>query len=184
MKKWKKLSTEVVHKNPWWECWHDRFRLPNGKEGDYYYMHVSGVSVAIPILGDGRIILVREYRYIFDQDCIEFPSGGREEGDDFEKTTREELEQEAGYMAGKLELVGQFTPYRGLSDEWGKVYIAADLKKTKNRLEETEEIEVLFKTPEEIDAMIESNEIWDGETLAAWCLARKRVIELIKNQKK
>jgi ADP-ribose pyrophosphatase len=173
MKKWKKLSEEILHKNPWYEYRHDKYKLPNGKESDYYYVRVRGGGVVIPLLDSKRIILVKQYRYLMDRDSIEFPNGQRKIGQTCEQGAQTELEEEAGYQAGKLELVGQCAPYNGISDEITNVYLATELKKTKSHPDETEEIEILIKTPKEIDKMIETGKIWDGQMIAAWCLARK-----------
>jgi ADP-ribose pyrophosphatase len=172
MKKWEKLSEEVLHKNPWWTYKHDKFRLPNGKEGDYYYLDRSGGSIMVPVLDDGRIVLVKQYRYLFDKDCIGFCSGCIEEGRTPEETAVVELEEETGYR-GDFKFIGESASSCGFSKELVKVFLVTNLQKTESHPEETEEIEVLLRTPEEIDKMIEINEIWDGITMAAWAMAKK-----------
>lgn len=176
MEKWKKLSEEILHKNPWWTYKHDKFKLPSGKEGDYYYLDNPGGSVMVPILEDGKIVLVKQYRYLFDKDSIEFCSGGFKKNESPEEVARVELEEEAGYR-GEFKFIGEFAASRGFSKELLRVFLVTNLKKVESHPEETEEIEVLFRTPEEIDKMIESNEIWDGETMAAWAMARKYFVK-------
>lgn len=176
MKKWEKLSEEILHRNPWWTYKRDDVLL-DGKEGDYYYVDGVNMGMTVPILNDGRIIMVKQYRYLFNRESIEFPGGNKKGEQTYEEGARTELEEEAGYRAGKLEFVGECAPYNGISDEITKVYLARDLKKTKSRPDETEEFEILFKTTEEIDKMIEAGEIWDGQTIVAWCLARKYLIK-------
>lgn len=173
MKKWEKLSEETLHKNPWWTYKHDKFKLSNGKEGDYYYMHTPGGALTIPVLDDGRIVMVRQWHYLFKRESIGFPRGGVKENQSYEEAARAELEEEAGYKVGELRLIGEMAPCIGLVDELMKVFLVNKLEKTKNHPDETEEIEILLKTPEEIDKMVETNEIWDGQILAAWALARK-----------
>lgn len=173
MRKWQKLSEEILHKNPWYDYKHDKCRLPNGRKGDYYYVHVNGAGMTIPILDNEHVIMIKQHRYLMDQDSIEFPGGQSKEGQTYEEGACTELEEETGYRAGELKLVGKFAPYKGISDEITKVYIAKNLKKIKSRPDETEEFEILIKTPKEIDEMIEKGEIWDGQTIVAWCLARK-----------
>lgn len=172
MKKWEKLSEETLHKNPWCEFKHDKYRLPNGKEGDYYYMQTPGAVCLVPVLDDGRVIMVKQWRYLFGRESIELPMGGVKRNQSYEEAVRAEIEEEAGYN-GDFHLVGWFVPTNGQVDEVMKVFLINNLKKTQSHPDETEEIEILYKTPEEIDKMIETNEIWDGETMAAWALARK-----------
>jgi len=175
MKKWKKISSEILHRNPWWIYKHDKVKLPNGKDGDYYYVHVEGGCLTIPVLNDGRIVLVKQHRYLMGRDSIEFPNGQRTEGQTYEEGAKKELEEETGYRAGKLEFIGEYSPYNGISDEMTKVYLAKNLKKIKAYPDETEEFEILFKTPKEIDKMIEKGEIWDGQMIAAWLFAKKKL---------
>ena len=177
MKKWEKLSEEILHKNPWWTYKHEKYVLPSGKEGDYYYMHTPGGALVIPVLDDGRIVMVRQWHYLFKQESIEFPRGGVKEGQSYEEAARAELEEETGYKVRELRLIGKMASCIGLVDELMKVFLAKKLEKTKSHPDETEEIEILFKTPEEIDKMIETNEIWDGQVLAAWAMARKYFIK-------
>lgn len=172
MKKWEKLSEEILHKNPRWTYNHDKFKLPNGKEGDYYYLDNPGGSIMVPVLEDGQIVLVKQYRYLFDKEGVEFCSGGFKGNESPEEVARTELEEETGYR-GELKFIGEFAASRGFSKELMRVFLAKNLEKGESHPEETEEIEVLYKTPEEIDKMIETNEIWDGETMAAWAMVRK-----------
>lgn len=171
MKKWEKLSEEIIHKNPWWAYKHDKFKLPNGKEGDYYYLDALGGSIMVPVLDDGRIVLVKQYRYLFDKDGIEFCSGCIKEGQSPEEAAKAELEEETGYR-GDFKFIGEHAPTRGFSKELIRVFLVTNLQKTESHPEETEEIEILLRTPEEIDKMILTNEIWDGETMAAWAMAK------------
>jgi ADP-ribose pyrophosphatase len=176
MKKWKKLSEEILHKNPWCEYKHDRYRLPSGKEGDYYYMQTPGAVCLVPVLDDGRVVMVKQWRYLFDRESVEFPAGGVKENQSFDEAARAELAEETGY-SGNFHLVGSFVPTNGQVVETMKVFIINNLKEAESRPDETEDLEIIIKNPEEIDKMIEENEIWCGETIAAWTLARKYLIK-------
>ena len=173
MKKWEKLSEETLHKNPWWTYKHDKYVLPNGKEGDFYYVHSFGSVLMIPVLDDGRVIMVKQWRYLFGRESIEFPMGGLKEGQSYEEGVGAEFEEEVGYKIGELRFIGEMAPSKGQINEMMKIFLVKKLEKTKSHPDETEEIEILFKTSEEIDKMVENNEIWCGETIAAWSLARK-----------
>lgn len=172
MQSWKTIKSEVFFQTPWTTFKHNEFEMSNGKNGHYYFVSTRGSSMVIPVLPDGRVLLTRQYRYLVDRESIEFPAGGVKEGQDHEQAARSELEEESGYRAGSLQRVGEYIPMNGVTDEICKVYIARDLTKTKQNLDETEDIRIFAHTPEEIDAMIRSNEIQDGMTLAAWALAK------------
>ena len=149
--------------------------LPNGEVSDYFYVHTNGSSMIIPVLDDGRIVMVRQYRYLCDEESVEFPCGGVKAGSDYITTAAAELEEEGGYKAAELVQAGQFNPFNGITNEMCRVYVARGLTHVGTKPEETEEFEHLFLTPPEIDERIRSGEIWDGMTIAAWFIARQSI---------
>src|SRR5689334_11324845 len=174
LKKWKKIRQAFELRNPWWTYRRDDVELPAGSQGEYHYVHVIGSSMVVPATDDGRLLLVNQYRYLADRESLEFPCGGVKEGSTYEKTARNELAEETGYAAGELDYAGQFNPYNGVTDEICRVYIARGLKAVSAEKDETEEFELWFHSPEDLDALIAGGKIWDGMTLAAWSLVRER----------
>jgi ADP-ribose pyrophosphatase len=170
--KWKTLSQKELYKNPWWIYRRDTFMLPNGEVGEYFYVHTNGSSLVIPVLDDRRIVMVTQYRYLCDQESLEFPCGGVKAGGDYLSTAVRELAEEAGFQAGDLQQVGTFNPYNGVTNEMCRVYVARKLRKTEAQQDVTEEFEQLVVLPSEIDGKIRSGEIWDGMTIAAWAVAK------------
>ncbi|HVN47743.1 MAG TPA: NUDIX hydrolase [Bacteroidota bacterium] len=170
--KWKKLSQTLVVKNPWWEYRKDETQLPNGSPGVYHYVHTNGASMIVPVLDDGRLMAVKQYRYLNERESLEFPCGGVKDGQTFEQTAVQELQEEAGFLSGDLTLVGTFNPYNGVTDEFCNVYLARALTSVPPKPDETEEFERLILLPEQIDDKISQGEIWDGMTIVAWALAK------------
>jgi ADP-ribose pyrophosphatase len=172
LRRWRRLSGEVVARNPWWTYRLDRCELPSGAPGEYHFVHTPGSAMVVPVEADGRVLLVNQYRYLLDRESLEFPGGGVKEGSTHEAAARAELAEEVGRTAATLEPVGTFNPFNGVTDEMCRVFLARGLRPVEAAPDETEEFEVLALAPAEIDARIRSGEIWDGMTLAAWCLAR------------
>lgn len=129
----------------------------------------------IPVLDNGKIVLVNQYRYLCDKESIEFPCGGVKPDKTYEEMARIELEEETGFTSTELSYVAEFNPYNGVTNEMCKVFIAWNLLKTKSIPDETEEFEILYKTKKEIDELIDTNKIWDGMTIAAWGLVRNKI---------
>ncbi len=170
---YKKISEEVVHKNPWWVYKHDTFEMPDGTIGNYYYGEKPGGVLIIPVTADGRLVLVRQHRYVHNKFSVEFPIGAIEAGESPNEAAHRELKEEIKQDAENLISVGTFEPSNGLFKDQFHVFVARDLfKATADTLDSTEEIEILERRPDEFDDMIKRGEIWDGETLAAWTLAR------------
>ena len=171
--RWEKVSSEIKFKNPWWTYKFDKCRLPDGKEYDYHYVHTAGSSFIIPVKDNGKILLVNQYRYLNDRFSIEFPGGGIKENQLPEFVARKELIEETG-LKGDLKKIGYFNPYNGIADEICHVFIANNLMPSDEEIkDEQEEFEMVELTPPEIEQKIQSNEIYDGMTMASWAIARK-----------
>lgn len=172
---WKKLSSAVRFKNQWWSYVVDTFQSGSGRTGEYNYIHTPGSVLIVPVLPDGRVVMISQYRYLWDRLSMEFPGGGVVEGETFSEAARKELLQEAGLMADELINIGQFCPFNGACDEQCRVFLALGLKRTNHRPEATEDIEMIVRRPDEIERMIKNGEIWDGQTLAVWTLVREKL---------
>ncbi len=179
MRRWKTLSRETVFRTPRYTFDHDTFRLPGGEEGDYYSIRTPGAVMVVPVEDDGRIVLVRQYRYLLGRDSIEFPAGGVGPGGDFLEQAKKELAEEAALRAERWEEAGRFASWNGVTDEICRLYVATGLSPGEGRRDGTEEFEILRVRWDELLRMVVGNEIDDGMTLASITLARERVIRHI-----
>jgi ADP-ribose pyrophosphatase len=170
---WKTLLHEEIISTPWMSLFHDQFEMPDGKRGNYFFMHTHGSALTIPVNDEGKILLVRQYRYLTGNSSIELPCGGIKHGQSEEEAARAELVEETGYECAKLKKVGRFIPYNGLSDEICTVYIARKLSFVGARPDDTEQIEVMTVTPNEMNGLIKKGKIIDGMTIAGWLLGRE-----------
>jgi ADP-ribose pyrophosphatase len=171
---WKTISRSIQFKNPWWSYGRDAVMLPSGKEGEYHYVHSLGSACVIPVADDGTVLLVNQFRYLGGRESIEFPCGAVKEGATHDQTAWHELAEETGFSAISLACVGEFNPYNGVTDEMCRVYLARDLRSVNATPDDTEQFELLRLTPEQITEKISSGEIWDGMSIAAWCLVREK----------
>jgi ADP-ribose pyrophosphatase len=169
----KKISSEVVHKNPWWEYKHDKLIRLDGTEGDYYYVETHGNVIVIPILDDGRLVLVRQYRYLGEKNSIEFPGGGMDKGEQSTDAAKRELLEESGYSTENLIKIGMFEPCVGMNKDLSHIFIANELTFVQEpKSDAYESTEVILRRVDEFENMIKQGEIWDGQVLAAWAMAR------------
>lgn len=176
LKAWKKIRQAFEIRNPWWIYRKDEVLLPSGKKGEYHFVHTGGSSMIVPLLDDGRMILVNQYRYLLDRESIEFPCGSVKAGSDYDATARMELAEETGYRARELTLAGEYDPYNGVADEICRVYIARGLTPVEVPHDETEEFEYLHLKPSEFEQKVAEGKIWDGMTLAAWAIVRPKLL--------
>jgi ADP-ribose pyrophosphatase len=173
---WKTLSSKIVHRNPWWRLRKDIFKTHTGKKGVYYVIDIKESVFIIPVKGR-KILFEKQYRYPIKRYTIELPGGSVKEKSSVKKAAEEELREELGYKAGKLERIGRFVPYNGMSSEICSVFLATNLKFVGADKEDTEYIDPIEIGVKEAYKMIEENKIIDGMTIAALCLARNRLMK-------
>jgi len=126
-----------------------------------------GAVVLVPILEDGRLVLIRNRRTSVGATLWELPAGTREPDEPLEGCAARELEEETGYRAAALEPLLSFYASPGITDEKMHVFVATGLEPTAQRLDPTEAIEVFPTDVAEVRAMIRDGRIEDGKTIAA-----------------
>ena len=136
--------------------------------------HPGAVAI-VPILPDGRVLLIEQYRVALQKTIFEVPAGTREVGEEPLVTATRELIEETGYSAGKVERLTAIYSSPGILQEELILYLATDLTPGETVLEDGEKIEPSPKTWDEIDAMIAAEEIVDAKTLVALLLARQKL---------
>jgi len=174
LKHWKKKGSKIISKNPFWTYKQDEFEIPDGPSGFYYYVHTNGSSMVVPIK-DNKIVMVKQYRYLCNNEVLEFPCGGVKDGASFLDTARHELTEETGYRAKNISEAGQFLPFNGISNEVCKVFVARELEQVGSNPDDTEEFEVHEYSFDDIEKMIVDKKIHDGMTLAAWAMVRSNI---------
>lgn len=151
-----------------------QLRLPNDSEGEFACVRHPGGVTAVPILSDGRLVLVRQYRFALQTRTLEFPAGTVEPHEEPAATIRRELEEETGYRAKKWQALGAFPLAPGYSDEMIYAFLATALERlaTPPAMDEDEDIEVVLMTPEALEEAIHRGEPVDAKSIACLAIAR------------
>jgi ADP-ribose pyrophosphatase len=149
--------------------------LPKGHELKAEIIRHPGSVVVIPITGDGRIILVRQYRPPLRRWAWELPAGSLKSGEDVEQAARRECHEEIGLIPGHLEKLGSFFPTPGYCDEEMNFFRASALRQAGDgdaaaKPDEDEDIEVKAFPIEELRNMIAAGTIIDLKTVAGLSL--------------
>ena len=152
----------------------NRLRLPNNSVGDWECVRHPGGALAIPVTEEGKLILLRQYRFAVAGRLLEFPAGTVEENESPFETIQREIQEETGYSAAKWQKLGEFFLAPGYSDEIIYAYLAEDLEKLElpPKLDDDEDIEVLFFTPAELEKAILAGEPVDSKSISSFMLAR------------
>lgn len=154
----------------------DEVEEPGGVHGTREIVRQPGSVAALPVLSDGRVVLVRQYRYAVDAFVWELPAGRRDPGETPEAGARRELEEEVGLRAGALEPISTFWTTPGFCDEVMYLFRATDLERVPARPEDDERIEQHTFSLAAALQMIRSGEIREGKTLVALLLERTRAV--------
>lgn len=125
-----------------------------------------GAVIVLPIAGDGRVVLIRNHRYVVGKDLYELCAGTLEPGEPPIECAGRELIEETGYEAGTIEPVTAFYTSPGFCDEYMHAFVATGLIEVGQQLEPTEDIAVELFSVDAVLSMIERGEIADGKTIA------------------
>ena len=151
----------------------NRLRLPNGAEGDWECIRHPGGALAVPVTIEGKLVLVRQYRFAAQGRLLEFPAGTLEPDEDPVQTIKREIEEETGYRASHWQKLGQFFLAPGYSDEIIYAFLARDLERleTPPKQDEDEDMETVLLTIEELEDAILRGELVDAKSISSFLLA-------------
>jgi len=148
---------------------------PGGVRAEREVVHHAGSVVILAHSDDGRIVLVRQYRYPVRESLWELTAGVMKPGERPLAAARRELLEETGYRARKWRLLFNFFPSPGILTEKMFLVEAIGLTRSKPHPDPDERIEVGHFTPGQLTKMIKSGRIHDGKTLVGllWLLFSK-----------
>lgn len=168
METYERIGRELIHKGAIIDYYQDTIKIPNGNIAKWDYIKHKGAAAVVAVKDDGKLLMVRQYRNALDRETLEIPAGGLNSVDEpTDIAAARELEEEAGYTAGKLELLISIRTTVAFCDEKIDIYVATDLKRSKQHLDEDEYLDVEAYSIEELVQMIYDCKIQDGKTVAA-----------------
>jgi len=170
------LKTREIYKGRLIQVRVDSIIEPGGVRAEREVVHHAGSVVILAHAGDGRIVLVRQYRYPAREFLWELIAGGLEPGEKPLAAARRELLEETGYRARKCRLLFDFFPSPGILTEKMFLVEATELTRSKAQPDADEQIEVGHFTPVQLMKMIKSGRIHDAKTLVGlmWLFLTRR----------
>ena len=168
MDKFERLERTLIHKGAIIDYYQDTVKVPNGNVVKWDFIGHKGAAAVVAVGNDGKLLMVRQYRNALDRETIEIPAGGLESIEEpTDVAAARELEEETGYKAGKIELLITIRTTVAFCNEKIDVYVATDLKPSRQHLDEDEFINVEAYDIEELTQMIYEGKIQDGKTIAS-----------------
>lgn len=152
----------------------DRVQLPGGGESEREVVRHRGAAVILPLRDDGRVVMVRQYRYPVAQALLELPAGTLEPGEEPRSCAARELVEETGWRAASLRDLGSFYSTPGFTDERLYSMLATGLSRVSRKRggDPDEAIEVVEVELDELLRMVRDGRLHDGKSLATILLAR------------
>ena len=126
-----------------------------------------GAVVVVPVLDDGRIVMIRNFRHAVERELVELPAGTLEPGEAPAETARRELEEETCYCAGSVVALTAFYTSPGICTERMHAFVASGLTPGKQHLEAGERITLCIVDAAEARRWLAEGTLEDGKTIAA-----------------
>ncbi len=172
----KKISSEDVFDGVLLHVKRDQVELPNGNKAYREWIRHPGASSVIPLLPDGSVILVRQYRYPVECVTLEVPAGKLDAPDeDPLLCAKRELEEETGYHADKIWKLTTIATTVGFSNEYIHLYAAEGLVPGEQHTDEDEFINVEKVPLREAVEMVEDGRIFDAKSAISILMLAKQV---------
>ena len=159
------ISTTVVYKGDFLDVRQDEVLLPNGETAAREWINHPGAVVIVPILPNGEIALIKQFRYAAGSEFIELPAGKLDAGEDPEECALRELEEEIGYRANKIKFLANIHPAIGFTNEIMGVFLAENLEKTEHNRDNDEFLELVPTTLTEALNLVWENKITDVKSI-------------------
>jgi len=162
----KLLKSKVLYKGKVFSLRRDTVIEPGGVRADRDIVVHPGSVVVLPILRDGRVLLIRQYRHAAGDFLWELVAGRKEPHETPAIAARRELLEETGYTARRLRKLVHIIPTPGFVKEWMWIFSAEGLAVGAAQPEEDEKIFPRAFTLKQVDAMIRSGRLRDAKSIA------------------
>lgn len=169
----KSLSSKEVYDGRLLHVREDRVALPNGNEAIREYIVHPGAVVVVPLLEDGGILMVRQFRYPLHREFYELPAGKIDAGEDTLVCGQRELLEETGFVADSWHYLTTIHPCIGYSDERILVYLARGLSERGHRRDEDEFLDNLHLPLAQALEWVREGRISDVKTMVGLFWAEK-----------
>lgn len=168
MEEFKRLNRELMYHGTIVDFYKDTIQVPNGNVVEWDFIGHKGAAAVLPVREDGKLLMVRQYRNALDRYTLEIPAGGLNGADEPTKdAAARELEEETGYRSENLDWLITIRTTVAFCNEKIDIYVARNLIKSHQHLDEDEFINVEAYSVEELSRMILEGKIEDSKTISA-----------------
>jgi ADP-ribose pyrophosphatase len=144
----------------------DTVCMPDGRETTREIVEHADCIAVVAVDAQDNVLLVRQFRQPIEKELLEIPAGGIDAGETPEEATRREMQEETGFMPGKLVKLGGFYSAPGYCTEHLHLFLATDLAPGRLFAEDTEGISLVRVPVKEVPALLASGKIEDAKSIA------------------
>ena len=145
----------------------DTVEKAGGRKTTREVVEHSDCIAIVAIDEQDKVLLVRQFRHPVDRSLLEIPAGGIDPGEEPIDAVRRELQEEIGYFPREIDKLGGFYATPGYGTEYLHCFVATDLVPARLVAEDTEDIELVRISRDDIPQLIASGEICDAKSIAA-----------------
>ncbi len=151
----------------------EKHQMPDGRQSSFEIIRHPGGAAVLPVLPDGRVLLIRQFRPAIGEMIFEIPAGRLEPGESAQECAGRELIEEVGYSSAQILPLGGFWSTVGFCDEYIHLFLGLDLITAEQNLEPDEVIDLCPMTFAEALQKVENGEILDSKTQLALLLYQR-----------
>jgi len=160
----RRLGSQTLLSGGFLEVRKDDVQLPDGSRATREFIQHGGAVAVVPLLDDGRCVLVRQFRYPLQKVLLEWPAGKLETGEATLTCAMRELQEETGYTATQWAYGGEIHNAAAYSSESIWIWFARGLVAGAAQPDHGEFVETVLMTPDELDALSVADALPDVKT--------------------
>ncbi|MCR5686805.1 MAG: NUDIX hydrolase [Lachnospiraceae bacterium] len=174
---WDEVSCEHVITDEWIDFRRSSYRFPDGTVYEPFYTYSRKDFVVVAATDEeGRYICVRQFRQGIGKVTTEFPAGGieKKDGSDILEAAKRELLEETGYVSDDWRHILTIPENATLADNYAYIFVAESCRRVSDQsLDDTEFLNVVLHTPEEIKCLIDGGDFMQAIHALAFYLSGK-----------
>lgn len=179
MEQIKRIGRELIKNGSIIDYYQDIIELPDGKTVRYDLVDHKGAAAIVPVLDDGRIVMVRQFRNALDRFTLEIPAGGLNgRTEPTYDAAKRELSEETGFISDDLELLISINTTVAFCNEKIDIYVAKNLRPGEQHLDEDEYVEYEAYEVDELVKKIYACEIKDSKTICAILAYKEKYVNV------
>ena len=160
------LKSEMIYEGKVFGVRSDQVAEPNGVKATRVVITHPGSVVVLPILKDGRIVMIEQYRHATRQYLWELVAGRIDQGETVKQAAARELKEETGYTAKRFTEFLDMWPTPGFLEERMHILLAQGLTEGQASPEEDEKIISRAYSVKQLRQMMKNGKLRDGKSIA------------------